>query len=430
MKLIQTSAWYPPASSGGVEVYVEGLAQNLKPLGFECVIGTPLTLEQKSAAPQTGYYNGIEVYRYPSFAAFATWLSANQSGIYHQHTVRDRCGISHLRLARTLGMKTIMTLHMPEIVCVRGTMMQAGHTACDGQIEVTRCSQCLGVSKRVPAWVAERLSQIPPAIAEAGQARLRRSRDVRFRQLGTTLSTPAHVRDRAHQLREIVALSDQIVVVCQWLYDALVRNGVPEKKLLLSRHGVSSSGAATSIPHRSLTIGFLGRWQETKGVQILVEALQHVPRSLPVELIIHATHADQHGQANRDKISAIAASDPRIQIKAPLSRDAVPSAIAQFDLLAVPSQWLETGPLVVLEAHAVGTPVIGSRLGGIAELVEHGKDGWLVSAADVQAWAAAIAHLAAHPQIVATLKQGIRPVKTTREVAEEMAELYERLMRH
>lgn len=444
MKLIQTSAWYPPDSSGGVEVYLDGLAQDLKLFGVECVIGTPLKPEKASpltvsqTRSQTHHHNGIEVYRYASLADFRSWLQASQSKIYHQHTVRDSersplrggCGIPHLRLARELGMKTILTVHMPEVVCVRGTMMQAGQTACDGQINVTRCGHCLGVSKRVPPWIAEPLSQLPRSLITASYDRLRQSSDVRFRQLGTTLRTPAQVRDRAHQLREIVHLTDRIVVVCQWLYDALVANGVPETKLLLSRHGVSptSHHLSRSVSHASLKIGFLGRWQETKGVQILVQALQHVPRSRPVELIIHATHADEHGQANRERILAIAAQDSRIQIRDPLSRADVPSAIAQFDLLAVPSQWLETGPLVVLEAHAVGTPVIGSDLGGIAELVSHGKDGWLIPATDPQAWATAIEHLAEHPEVVATLKQGIRPVKTIREVAEEMVGLYEELI--
>lgn len=431
MKLIQTSAWYPPDSSGGVEVYLDGLAQGLKPLGIECLVGTPLKAELVSplAVSQTDHHNGVEVYHYASFTAFKGWLQASQSKIYHQHTVRDRCGIPHLRLAHELGMKTILTVHMPEIVCVRGTMMQAGQTACNGQIDVTRCGHCLGVSKRVPSWIAEPLSQLPRSLINASHDRLRRSSDVRFRQLATTLKTPAQVRDRSRQLQEIVHLTDRIVVVCQWLYDALIANGVPATKLLLSRQGVSAAVPVLSrTSHTPLRIGFLGRWQETKGVQILVAALQQLPRSLPVELIIHATHADQHGQANREKILAIAAQDSRIQIRDPLSRADVPGAIAQFDLLAVPSQWLETGPLVVLEAHAVGTPVIGSDLGGIAELVRHGKDGWLVPATDLQAWVTAIRHLADHPEVVVQLQQGIQPVKTTREVAEEMAALYELLM--
>ena len=61
-----------------------------------------------------------------------------------------------------------------------------------------------------------------------------------------------------------------------------------------------------------------------------------------------------------------------------------PAFLSRIDVLAVPSQWLETGPLVVLEAFAAGTPVIGSDLGGIRELVSDGRDGLLVPHDDVR----------------------------------------------
>ena len=224
-------------------------------------------------------------------------------------------------------------------------------------------------------------------------------------------------------------LSDRIVLVCQWLYDAFVLNGVPESKLVLSRHGVATpqKPKERSI-HSPIRIGFLGRWQETKGVQILAQALQQIPNAR-VELVIHATHADQHGMANREKVLRIAETDSRIHIKPTLDRSHISDAIAQFDLLAVPSQWLETGPLVVLESFAAGTPVIGSDLGGIAELVRHGIDGWLVPAKDVKAWANAIAYLSENPKTIAQLKQSIQPVKTRQTVAAEMLELYQSLIR-
>ncbi len=57
--------------------------------------------------------------------------------------------------------------------------------------------------------------------------------------------------------------------------------------------------------------------------------------------------------------------------------------LASYDATVVPSQWLETGPLIVLESFAAGTPVIGSNLGGVAELVSHDRDGWLVPHADM-----------------------------------------------
>lgn len=425
MNVIQASAWFPPDSFGGVEVYLDGLVEDLRAIDLNCKVAAARNQSQ----PTIEQYNATEVFRYPSLETFQAWLSENRSDIYHQHTLRTDCGLPHLQSAKQLGMKTIVTVHMPDISCLRGTMMQGGTAACDGEIRIDRCSACLGVSKRVPTWLTETLSYLPSPIATSMRDRLRQSSDVRLRQLGTTIATPSQIRHQHQQFDQMVELSDRIVVVCQWLYDAFVLNGVPESKLMLSRHGVLPTAKP---PDKSLNspirIGFLGRWQETKGVQILAQALQQIP-NVPVELVLHATHADQHGAANREKVSTIAQSDSRIQIKPPLSRSEISDAIAQFDLLAVPSQWMETGPLVVLESFAMGTPVIGSDLGGIAELVKHGIDGWLVPAKDVNEWAKAIAFLVENPNTIAQLKQNIQPVKTRARVATEMFELYQSLMR-
>ena len=426
MNVIQASAWFPPDSFGGVEVYLDGLVQDLRAIGLNCKVMASRT----QAEPSIEQYNGSEVYRYPTedLSAFQAWLTQNRSEIYHQHTLRSGCGLPHLKMAKQLGMKTIVTVHMPDVVCSRGTMMQGGISACDGRIDIDRCSVCLGVSKRVPGWMLEYFGSIPSSIGIPIRDHLRQSLDIRLRQLGTTIATPAQVRDQQRQFNQVVELSDRIVVVCQWLYDAFVLNGVPESKLVLSRHGVSEIAKPIARSLKApVRIGFLGRWQETKGVQILAQALQQIPDA-PVELIIHATHADQHGAANREKVLAHHV-DPRIQIKPPLARSEITSAIAQFDLLAVPSQWMETGPLVVLESFAAGTPVIGSDLGGIAELVRHGIDGWLVPAKDISAWATTIAHLAENPKTIAQLKQNIQPVKTRQTVAAEMLQIYQSLMR-
>ena len=48
-----------------------------------------------------------------------------------------------------------------------------------------------------------------------------------------------------------------------------------------------------------------------------------------------------------------------------------------IDVLVVPSLWNDTLPTVVLEAMQYGLPVIASNLGGIPEMIEDGKTGWL-----------------------------------------------------
>ena len=96
--------------------------------------------------------------------------------------------------------------------------------------------------------------------------------------------------------------------------------------------------------------------------------------------------------------------------------------------MVVPSRWLETGPLVVLEAFAAGTPVLGARLGGIAELVSDRVDGVLMPPEDPGAWASAIAAIAAAPEQVARLRAGIIPPRTLDDVARDMAGLYRTLL--
>ena len=80
-------------------------------------------------------------------------------------------------------------------------------------------------------------------------------------------------------------------------------------------------------------------------------------------------------------------------LRTAIAPDEVIGLMADYDLIAVPSRWLETGPLVALEAFAAGVPVLGANLGGIAELVRDGVDGVLVAADDPAAWAAAIERL-------------------------------------
>jgi glycosyltransferase involved in cell wall biosynthesis len=110
-----------------------------------------------------------------------------------------------------------------------------------------------------------------------------------------------------------------------------------------------------------------------------------------------------------------------------LAREAVSDVMARYDFVVIPSRWLETGPLVVYEAFASRTPVLGSRLGGIAELVSDGIDGMLIAPDDPKAWAEVIAKCAGDLTHVERLRAGIRPPRTMTDAANEMAQLYSRL---
>jgi glycosyltransferase involved in cell wall biosynthesis len=119
--------------------------------------------------------------------------------------------------------------------------------------------------------------------------------------------------------------------------------------------------------------------------------------------------------------------DMRLALKAAVSPVAVSHAMADYDLIAIPSRCLETGPLVLLEAFAAGVPVLGAALGGIVELVRDGVDGILVAADDPEAWAATIARLAEDVSIVDALRLGILPPRSMDAAADDMAKVYARM---
>ncbi len=59
------------------------------------------------------------------------------------------------------------------------------------------------------------------------------------------------------------------------------------------------------------------------------------------------------------------------------------SIIANAKFVIVPSEWYENNPMTIIEAYSLGTPIIGSAIGGIPEIVEEGKTGFLFPSRDI-----------------------------------------------
>jgi hypothetical protein len=77
----------------------------------------------------------------------------------------------------------------------------------------------------------------------------------------------------------------------------------------------------------------------------------------------------------RAQLEDMAAGDPRIRFVGPQPRHALRDLIESNHLLVVPSLW-ECWPGVALEALAMNRPVVGTRTGGLAEIVRDGVSGW------------------------------------------------------
>jgi glycosyltransferase involved in cell wall biosynthesis len=168
----------------------------------------------------------------------------------------------------------------------------------------------------------------------------------------------------------------------------------------------------------------------TKGIHVAIKALKDNP-NLPFELDLFGVCQGVGGQRYTAEIAAMLSGDARIRMLAPMPSDQVIQCLTEYDFVVVPSQWLETGPLVVLEAFAARTPVVGSKLGGIAELVTHEVDGLLVEPANsASAWAETFRRLCSNPKLLALLRTGIKAPRHTETVAMDMISLCRRVQQN
>jgi glycosyltransferase involved in cell wall biosynthesis len=151
---------------------------------------------------------------------------------------------------------------------------------------------------------------------------------------------------------------------------------------------------------------------------------------MPLELDIYGVVENPEQSAYVRSLRELAAGDTRVRFCPPVSSHQVPALLHLYDVVAVPSRWLETGPLVVLEAFAAGVPVVGSRLGGIVELVADGVNGLLLEPQSVAAWTGVLRELVEHPDVLQRLRGGIRPPRQMDAVADDMHRVYADLLRH
>lgn len=73
------------------------------------------------------------------------------------------------------------------------------------------------------------------------------------------------------------------------------------------------------------------------------------------------------------------------------------SLIRRARATVLPSEWYENAPMSILESYALGTPVIGARIGGIPEMISEGETGWIFNSGNVDELTGLISRLASSP---------------------------------
>lgn len=117
-----------------------------------------------------------------------------------------------------------------------------------------------------------------------------------------------------------------------------------------------------------VTFGFIGALAPAKGVELLIRAFTRINAGRKAKLLIAGTGSEPYQSElmshQSNHISFLGYTNPD-------------ELFSKIDVLVVPSIWNDTLPGVVFESFAFGVPVIGSRRGGIPEMIQENVSGYL-----------------------------------------------------
>lgn len=181
----------------------------------------------------------------------------------------------------------------------------------------------------------------------------------------------------------------------------LEREGADPRRIVLVRNGVDltrfdpqrvvSARASWGVSADETVVGFLGMFRREKRPDLLLDAVLTLPEPRRPQLLVMAGDGALM-PAIRDRVAADGWLRDHCRLLGVVAD--VPSFLAGIDVLALPSD-TEGLPNAVLEAHAMGVPVVATDVSDVRELV--GSGGEVVGRADARALGEALARLCALP---------------------------------
>ena len=316
-----------------------------------------------------------------------------------------------------------------------------------GDLGVSRGSRIARLANTLPHWQAE-LRRFRPDVVhvntngfwpgflkEAVAVALARMHGVRtllhFRGEGPQLLW-------AHRLwvpvfRRLLRLPDAVVVQTREASGFAAARGVERTRVLANfvdrRDAPARDWPVSGRPVRLVFVGWLTR---AKGIFELAEAVARVPgvtASLVGRWVVEEGGVTSERRFNSE-LARLGVAD-RVTVAPEVPLESVWEHYARADVFVLPS-WTEGFPNALLEAMMAGLPAVATPVGAIPEAVVDGETGQLVPVCDVDALAAALMRLVAHPERLVRQGAAARARALARyereAVVDELADLYDELL--
>lgn len=287
--------------------------------------------------------------------ALAERLRRERPDVVHVHNTFPLLSPSVLDACRAAGVPVVATLHNYTQICPTGTLYRDGRT----------CTACAG---RLPL----------PAVRHGC-----------YRE-SAAATVPLAVNLVANRRRWWSAVS-RFLCISDAQRRTLITNGMPAEKLVVKYNFVEDTDLRRTGSGEHLL--YLGRLTEEKGVRLLMAAWDRIAAAggLGVPLVIAGAGP------LADEVDAWSRSRTDVRFAGLADKAGSRALVARSVAVVVPSRWLETFGLVVVEAMAAGVPSVVAGHSSLAELVQDGVTGLTHVPGDAASLAAELGRIVRAP---------------------------------
>lgn len=263
-----------------------------------------------------------------SAAAFRAVLAEFRPDVIHVHNTLAKISPAIYWEASRAGIAVVQTLHNFRLMCPQAMFLREGKV----------CEDCLG--------------KIPWRGAARGCYRGSRAQTTVLAAMVTTHRALGTWRNK---ITRYIALNE----FCR---NKFIEGGLPADRIVIKPNFVDFQAPPEGVRSGFL---FVGRLSTEKGIETLLEAARQTP---DVQIKVAGSGPEAH---------RLEEAGPGVQALGALDGEAVRTQMASSAALVLPSIWYENFPRTLVEALACGLPIIASRIGALADLVEDGVTGLL-----------------------------------------------------
>lgn len=439
-----------PESVGGTEFYTYNLSKELIQRGFDVVILTAVDdAGQERYGVRRTTFEGLKIIKIMNSPRFARtfldyFVDPKIDMIFREVVSEERPDIIHFQhiaylsgnlpeIASGMGIPGVFTLHDYWYMCFRSQLIRPGSGLCPGPSEGLHCASCDDVL--LPDTLPRLKFRVIDKIANLSLVRRYQLKEKIPVKLRKGLKPFFYKLPSAGNRQEQTYTNPYIVTVLQNKFRLdFFRRQLSFPKVVLSpshhlkmRFENEGFREITCLPlgfyegekvdrlhfDGKLKIAYLGNIVPFKGALIILQELAGlpVPEKEKIEINFHGRKNDQTYALEMEQYAdAFPAGTVRFHGGYRSDRE-LRSILSQNHLIIFPSLWEENYPLVVRESLLHGVPVIGAKLGGVPEAIEHGINGYLFDPYTEGDLRKKISLLLNNPHILARITEGARDTK-------------------